>query len=245
MISRTRLFGPRETRAFGADDEWALDENRMLDHGVENLRVADLGVEQAELFGFRRLGAQRLARREAGVGEELLELRLGPAGFQILDHLGFVAGGLDHLQHLARGGAFRVVIDGDRDFFAIAQPHSSATMRAISACAALRAAGSTVLSLQIDGDDDRRACRAARRSRHRWWRCARRSRCRSCRRRANRDGRPARRRSRPVGLSTIQPISFSRCAALSTLVVEQKALQRARHRVGRGGVALDRRGDFR
>jgi hypothetical protein len=86
----------------------------MFDHGVKQLGVAHLRIEQAELFGFAGLGAQRLARGEAGGGEELFQLLFGPAGFEIFDHFRLVARGFDHLQHLTRGGAFRVVIDRDR-----------------------------------------------------------------------------------------------------------------------------------
>ena len=46
------LFRACEQRAFGGDDERALHQNGMRNHRIDQLRVADFRIEQAELFGF-------------------------------------------------------------------------------------------------------------------------------------------------------------------------------------------------
>ena len=49
--------------AFFGFDQRPVDQDRVLDHGVENVIFADVGARQAELLGQRFLGAQALAGR--------------------------------------------------------------------------------------------------------------------------------------------------------------------------------------
>src|SRR5262249_49761897 len=98
----------------------------------------------AEIFG--RLFSHGFPRREAGGGEQRFELRLGPTGFQIFNHSGLGARSLDHCQDVARRRALRVMINGDA--LGHHTLHVSATVRAISACAALRTSGPATESLK-------------------------------------------------------------------------------------------------
>ena len=49
------VLRPAQADAVGGFDEWTLNQDRMLDHRVENLVVGDVRAGQAELPGERLL----------------------------------------------------------------------------------------------------------------------------------------------------------------------------------------------
>ena len=85
----------------------------MCHHGVEHLVVADVGASEAELGGERLLGAQAVARADAGALVKPLQLVAAGRGLQIFVDGDGGARGADNLQRLARSPAQRIVVDGD------------------------------------------------------------------------------------------------------------------------------------
>lgn len=104
--------GPREDGAFVGDHERAFDQNRVLDHRVEDFGFGSIG--ESEFLVLRFALANRLAGLEAGVGEEFFELGSGRRSIEVLHNCGFDARVLDEPENSSRGVAPLIVEDGCR-----------------------------------------------------------------------------------------------------------------------------------
>ena len=56
---------PAQADALFGFDQGSVNEDRMLNHGVEHFIVGHVGASQAQFFGQRLLGAQAFAGRDA------------------------------------------------------------------------------------------------------------------------------------------------------------------------------------
>lgn len=85
----------------------------MLNHGVENDLIGYEFTEKPQLCCRRFRLAERRARAKAASGKQPKKLRFGPSGLEIFDYACGVICSLDDRQHIARGSAFRIVINYD------------------------------------------------------------------------------------------------------------------------------------
>src|SRR5918993_3745661 len=87
------------------------DEDRMLDHRIEDLVLADIGPGQAKLFRKRFFRAQTVARADPRAIVEALELFAARRLLQIFDDLRLGAAFAKDFERLARCSAERIVIN--------------------------------------------------------------------------------------------------------------------------------------
>jgi len=103
-----RRFAPR-------DDDRALDDDRVLDHRLDQLIFRQLCRVDGCGRGF--LFPQQLARRHVQLSEKLLQLCRRIGRLQVLDDLRLHAFFAQQRQCSARGVAARIVVDRDRHPF--------------------------------------------------------------------------------------------------------------------------------
>ena len=92
-------------------DERALDQDRVLDHGIEDLIVGDVRTGQSQFLGQGLLGTKALARAYAGAVLEALQFIAARRRLQIFMDEDVETVVAQELERLAGRSAHRVVIN--------------------------------------------------------------------------------------------------------------------------------------
>ncbi len=99
--------------ALGRDHDGPLDQNRIGSHRLDQLLVGEGRIVKAQFAVEGALLADQVARRDADRCDEFTQLGGIGRGLQVFDDLRLVPGLAYRGERLARGGACRVVVDGD------------------------------------------------------------------------------------------------------------------------------------
>jgi hypothetical protein len=102
-----------QPRAQGGHDDGAVDEDRVLQHRVDQLRIGDARRMEVQLGEKRLFGSHGVEHRLPRGGHQGQERGAVGRGFQVFDDFGLHAAVADQGQRVAGRTAFRVVIDGD------------------------------------------------------------------------------------------------------------------------------------
>src|SRR5690606_18491869 len=96
------------------DDNRAVDEDRVLEHEINQLLIGPLRVRQPQLVVRRAFLAKDVAYGITHRGDQCLERFPVGWGFQILNDVRLLATVSNEAQYVSRGAASGVVIDRDR-----------------------------------------------------------------------------------------------------------------------------------
>jgi hypothetical protein len=90
-----------------------LDQDRVLDHQVQEHAVGPPGIIETQLIVGRAFAAHDLAHGQPYRLDQLGKTLARGRCPQVLDDLRLLAAVADHRQDVARGAALGVVVDGD------------------------------------------------------------------------------------------------------------------------------------
>jgi hypothetical protein len=96
-----------------SDHHRALHQDRMLNDEADQVVVCPFRVVEIQFVIGRATTAQQGAGADAHAGEQGCKRGMVGRCGQVFDHLGLDPLLAQHRQHVARGAAFRVVVDGD------------------------------------------------------------------------------------------------------------------------------------
>jgi hypothetical protein len=100
-----------QSHAMIRHDDRPLDEDRMLHHRIDQIRVRQARIAESQLVIGGAAPAQQLARRELHAREKIDELRLGRRLLHIRNDLRLDPGITDEPEHLAGSRTGWIVVD--------------------------------------------------------------------------------------------------------------------------------------
>ena len=106
---------PAQLDAERRHHDGSIDQDRMRQHGIEQLIVGDAGGVESEVVIRGALDPHDVANRNAHARDQRLQHRPAGRTFQIFDHVRLDAGVADEPERVARRAAIGIVIDDDVD----------------------------------------------------------------------------------------------------------------------------------